>query len=276
MSLMIIVPHEDDEILIAAGVMHKYAKEGKKISIVMATNGDYGRKDKASGTARLPETIAAAELLGLSADDVTFMGYPDTGMWEDVSFFHNLYHEKDENKLRAGHCSDSTYALPEKPDYHTAKYGTPALYTRKNFKNDLRDIILEKRPELIITTHPEDVHGDHSGLYHFVCEVLTELKADGYKPTLYSGLVHSKAGDDVWPLRDEDIVPYTCPAGQEQALMWDKRISLDVPDSMKEKDLSKNLKAQALAKHKTALVPDAVEYLYTFMKSEELFWNMEY
>lgn len=48
------------------------------------------------------------------------------------------------------HCSDHTYALPDKKDYHAEKYGKPALYTRNQFKQDLKEIIMEKRPEIIL------------------------------------------------------------------------------------------------------------------------------
>ena len=36
-----------------------------------------------------------------------------------------------------------------------------------NFKQDLKEIIMEKRPEIIFTTAEYDRHGDHSGLVFF-------------------------------------------------------------------------------------------------------------
>ena len=89
--------------------------------------------------------------------------------------------------------------VPDKKDYHAEKYGKPALYTRNQFKQDLKEIIMEKRPEIIFTTAEYDRHGDHSGLVLFIKEILTEEKE--YHPTLFSGVVHSNAGDENWPNR---------------------------------------------------------------------------
>lgn len=275
-KIMIIVPHEDDEILMAAGIIERAVREKKEVTVVMATNGDYEGTDTVTGSVRLPETLLGLSVLGLSAENVIFMGYADTGMENEVSFLYNLFYEKDENKVHEGHCSKETYGLKDKADFHREVYGEPGSYTRKNFKEDLRKILLMKKPDTVFTTSIEDVHGDHSGLYLFVREVLEEEKANGYQPVLYSGVAHSKAGDDNWPLRNPSIVPYTCPDGFDKgSLRWEERISFPVPESMLEADLEKNKKAIALSKHKTALKEDAVEFLYTFIKSEELFWEIK-
>ena len=47
-----------------------------------------------------------------------------------------------------------------------------------------------------------------------------------------------------------------------------------VPDDMQENDLTKNRKAIALSQHKNALKDDAVEFLYSFVKADEVFWKI--
>lgn len=275
-NIMIIVPHEDDEILMAAGIIDRAVRDEKRVTVVMATNGDYEGTDTVTGSVRLPETIAGLEVLGLPCENIIFMGYADTGMENEASFLYNLYYEKDENKVHEGHCSKVTYALEDKKDFHTDFYGEAGSYTRKNFKEDLRKIILQKKPDHIFTTSVEDVHGDHSGLYLFVKEILEEEKENGYAPVLYSGVAHSKAGDDNWLERSERIISYTCPENFDQgSLKWKDRISFPVPESMQSADLGKNKKAAALSKHKNALKDDAVDFLYSFIKSEELFWEIK-
>lgn len=296
-NIMIIVPHEDDEILMAAGIIEKAVKEDKKVTVVMATNGDYEGTDKISGSVRLEETIKGLQILGLSEENVIFMGYADTGMYPTESFLYKLYQEKDEDKLYPGHCSGETYGLLGKPDFHTVRYGVAASYTRKNFKRDLQEIILDKRPDTIFTTSEEDMHGDHSGLFLFVKEILQEQKE--YHPCLYSGVVHSKAGDENWPERKpevfcylrekykmhlvdvdckkEEVEGFTCPDDfDDGTLKWEARISFPVPGNMLSAVFSKNKKAEALNQHENALKPDAVEFLYSFITSEELFWKISY
>ena len=86
-NIMVIVPHEDDEILLAAGIMEKALSKGIGVHVVMAGNGDYEGHDEATGSVRLPETLAGLQVLGLDGRQVTFLGYADTGMDETESFF---------------------------------------------------------------------------------------------------------------------------------------------------------------------------------------------
>lgn len=275
-NIMIIVPHEDDEILMAGGIIEQALKDGKKVTVVMATNGDYEGTDKAGGSVRLPETVAGLEVLGMTGDDIVFMGYADTGMEREASFLYGLYYEKEEDKVHHGHCSDATYGTENQKDFHTEFYGKAGDYTRKNFKEDLRKILLLKKPDTIFTTSEEDMHGDHIGLYLFVKEVLREEKANGYVPVLYSGVVHSRAGDEVWPERSKQILPFSCPHGFDGgSLKWGERVSFPVPEDMRQEDLNKNRKAAALSKHVHALKEDAVEFLYAFIKADEVFWKIE-
>ena len=59
-------------------------------------------------------------------------------------------------------------------------------------------------------------------------------------------------------------------------LKWEERISFAVPEDMQALDFSVNRKARALACHKNAIKEDAVEFLYAFVKREELFWEIVY
>ena len=283
-NIMIIVPHEDDEILMAAGIIERAVREKKRVTVVMATNGDYEGKDKNSGSVRLWETLEGLRVLGLSEESVIFMGYADTGMELAESFLYGLFMEKDETKIHPGHCSDETYALCSKPDFHSVKYGKPAPYTRRNFKKDLCEIIGEAAPDTIFTTSAEDIHGDHRGLFWFVKEILEEKAKEGIKPVLYSTVVHSRAGDENWPQRmekiqgkGEELKSYTCPLHfNEGTLKWEERVAFRVPECMLSVDFSINKKAIALSRHKNALKEDAVEYLYSFIKAEEIFWEIKY
>ena len=109
------------------------------------------------------------------------------------------------------------------------------------------------------------------------CDELRSRREAGKKvPTLYTGIVHSPAGDENWPLRD-GVRPLTCPEGLESAstLRWENRIVLPVPQEMLNEDLAQNLKHRAISCHKTALKPDAVDFLYSFVKADEVFWKVD-
>lgn len=282
-SLMVIVPHQDDEILLCAGILYEAARRKIPATVVMVTNGDYGSSDLTIGRSRLKETLAGLAMLGIDAGDVEFLGYADTGMPKAESFLSALYEETDGRRLHKSHCSEETYGLDEKDEYHKKRWGTHAPYDRDHLAADLYGVIEEYRPAMIFTTSEFDTHGDHSALYLFVRDILAEMKekadAEGNElPRLFSGIVHSPAGDENWPVRTREVGAYTEP---EQSCVvsrfrWEDRISFPVPECMRTEKRTENLKYRALSRHVTALKPDAVDFLYAFIKNEELFWKIYY
>ena len=98
-NIMVIVPHEDDEILLAAGIMEQALEKEIGVHVVMAGNGDYEGHDEATGSVRLPETLAGLQVLGLGERQVTFLGYADTGMDETESFLHQLYDDSEGDRV---------------------------------------------------------------------------------------------------------------------------------------------------------------------------------
>lgn len=272
---MIIVPHQDDEILMASGVIRICQKNNIPCTVVMATNGDYGCEDYSKGCARLKESVAGLENLGSNKESFEIMGYADTGMPESESFLTHLYNEKNEQKIYSSSCAQETYGLKDKAEFHMRKYGKHGAYNRETFVEDLQVLLEEKKPDVIFTTSEYDTHGDHSALYYFVCEVLDMLnEKNGYEPKVFCGLIHSCAGDDNWPERDTTI--FSCPQGLEEngKYKWEERMILELPEEMTKVRGINNLKYQALLKHETALEPDAYEFLMAFIKDEEIFWKV--
>ncbi|MEJ2747290.1 MAG: PIG-L family deacetylase [Anaerolineae bacterium] len=84
-KILLCLAHPDDEILGPGGTIAQYAQNGTTVELVCATRGEAGEiADPALAT---PETLAevreaelrcAAETLGI--DQVTFLGYRDSGM----------------------------------------------------------------------------------------------------------------------------------------------------------------------------------------------------
>ncbi|EJT6495561.1 PIG-L family deacetylase [Clostridium perfringens] len=278
-SIMIIVPHEDDELLMTGGIIKNAIESGVNVKVVMATNGDYDCKDFSVGRARISESIEGLELLGLQSENLIVLGYADTGMPKEESFIWNLYEEKDENKILESSCSKETYSLENHKEYHFKNFNEHSKYTRKNFHDDLLGVIEKYMPKNIFTTSEFDTHGDHSGLYCFVVEILKELREkNNYEPNLYSGIVHSCDGDENWPIITEEVSEFTCPKLLEETsnLKWSEALSFIVPKEMQCNNLKENLKREAISKHRTALKPDAIEFLYSFVKKNEVFWKIKW
>lgn len=275
-SIMVIVPHQDDEILMTAGILYQAAVNKLPVTVVMVTNGDCDCPDYTKGRTRLLETLAGVSLLGITSGQVIFLGYADTGMAAEKSFLMHIFEETDSNKVYPSSCGSVTYALEEKAEFHMEIMNQHADYCRAMLMEDLKQVIKVNKPENIFTTSEFDMHGDHEALCKFVYEVLDELKseADSYEPHVYCGLVHSCAGDDKWPLPETS--KYSMPEGLERTKAnWEERIVFSVPEVMKRSRGTDNLKYQALLKYETALEPSAYDFLMAFIKDEEFFWKIQ-
>ena len=78
-GLLVVAPHPDDELLMAAGVIASAKARGEQVKIVVMTNGDYS--GPTVGLLRQNETVLGLiQYLGVTEDDVIFLGYPDGGL----------------------------------------------------------------------------------------------------------------------------------------------------------------------------------------------------
>jgi LmbE family N-acetylglucosaminyl deacetylase len=88
-TILVVTPHPDDAEGGAGGTIAKFAKEGKKVVLVVCTNGDKGTSDrtlkpKKLAAIREKEQLNAAEVLGI--DEVVFLRFPDQNL-EDCREF---------------------------------------------------------------------------------------------------------------------------------------------------------------------------------------------
>ncbi len=84
--LLVISPHPSDPEFGIGGTVARWAKEGKTVVYVIATNGDKGSSDpelnaEVLAKTREKEQKAAAKLLGVK--EVVFMGHPDQGLADE-------------------------------------------------------------------------------------------------------------------------------------------------------------------------------------------------
>ena len=70
-SVLVIVPHEDDEINLMGGLLPLLVEKNMDVNICFVTNGDF----EVPGELRIAEAISALQCLGISSDKVFFLGY---------------------------------------------------------------------------------------------------------------------------------------------------------------------------------------------------------
>jgi len=193
--LLILAPHCDDEVLAAAGLILAAQRAGIEVHVVIATNGDGYlfatmqdfRKVYPThadfirmGEERQQESLRALTKLGVKADQVTFLSYPDRGspaLWNT-----NWSADKPYRSPYSGDTR-SPYPLTYNPD---------SIYAGADYLADISSILSSYRPDLVVYPNPDDVHPDHWGLNVFTRLALTIMRHTdpAFAPTELTYLVH--------------------------------------------------------------------------------------
>ena len=79
-GILVLAPHPDDDVLIAAGVVSNAHNQGKSVKIVYVTNGDINGTSQ--GYFREAEAVTGQSYLGTAENDLIFLGYPDSHLQE--------------------------------------------------------------------------------------------------------------------------------------------------------------------------------------------------
>lgn len=162
--ILVISPHPDDEALAAGGMMAQAEASGCQVRVVYLTSGDgfqrglefYKRKIRLTpedylcyGQERMNEARNAMQQLGLSSDDLIFLGYPDGGLkeiWDSC--------------WDPGQPYRSTRTEVSQVPYDDA-YVPGAPYTAPALIGCLVRVLDEYQPTDVFIPDPGDGHSDH-------------------------------------------------------------------------------------------------------------------
>jgi LmbE family N-acetylglucosaminyl deacetylase len=205
-QLLVISPHPDDEMLAAGGIIQRVLATGGQVEVVMVTNGDgqyfaplliTGRvRSKpadyiAMGQRRQKETLKALSEIGLSSNQVIFLGYPDRRIRE---MWNSDWQDKKPIRAPYTHTTRSPYENT---------YGQEAEYLGTDLYNDLIGILQRYQPDVILLPHPEDTNSDHSAVSDFARFAVASFlsSSENKPPVILSYLIHYEAypvprGDD--------------------------------------------------------------------------------
>lgn len=164
-KIMILVPHQDDELIIVGTILPILQANKCTISVVYTTNGDY--KGSQIGKQRLQEALIYCKKEGIQEDNIFFMGFGDQGETGK-----HIYNSQGLIKTPAGY--ENTYALADHPSVALKYYNHEMEYTRINYKLLLRHTLLRVLPDIIFCIDC-DIHSDHMALSLMFEEVLSEL-----------------------------------------------------------------------------------------------------
>jgi len=186
--VLVVAPHIDDEAIAAAGYAAEALARGAEVYVVYMTAGDCNRFAAAllehtfrpraqsllhEGEARIREGRLAMAELGVPADHVFLLGYPDQG-------------------LRAMRDNPGS-VIPSRGTGRTAvpypqAISPGAFYTLSNLEADLARVIAIAKPTTVIAPVPFDRHPDHAATGLLVRDQVSRLRP---QPRLLGYLVHS-------------------------------------------------------------------------------------
>jgi len=197
--ILILAPHPDDEIIGCAGVIQRALSQGAQVKIVYLTNGEHNQfafmvyekrpillkgEFISLGKLRRSESVKSAELLGLSRQNLIFLGYPDFGTFA-------IFTQYWQSKVPFESMLTRISRVPYKDSFRF-----DAAYVPENILSDLKQILFSYKPNKIFVSHPADVNVDHKSLYLYLEVALADLRNLLPRPKLYPYLIHCVG----WPM----------------------------------------------------------------------------
>ncbi len=191
--IVIVAPHPDDDVLGAGGLIQQAVVAGADVRVVYLTNGDHNqiafkvvkltlhlnaRHYLIFGERRRQEAIASAGQLGLTAGQLTFLGYPD---WGTLRIWRDYWDAPKPFRSDATRVSAVPYQEALSP-------GKP--YRPESIVEDLCALFRQLKPTRILVTHPADTNPDHRAAANFVRLAALELAEQGMTPAISYYIVH--------------------------------------------------------------------------------------
>ena len=265
-KVMVIVPHEDDDLLISGQVLPPMYKNGADVRVVFATNGD----KRVSAYTRQSEACNALEKLGIPREKVIFLGYPDGTQ---------LYVGKKAYSFSSGW--DHTYAGKGFKDYHFDRFGTHAKYTAENMVDDIESVVLEYRPDYILAID-FDTHTDHRGVSISFEKAMERIlkKESGYTPKVLKCFGYSlawKSKPDFYALNIKSTVMQDREKNNDPSYetdvpqyRWNNRIRLPIDKKSLSHSILRCSEYKALSEH---LSQYAYCYSERIINGDSVYWN---
>lgn len=219
--ILVLAAHPDDETLAAGGLVQEALGLDLPVRLCFFTMGDnneiaalFTRRHpalspgplRAAGQLRQNEALAAATQLGLTAADVVFLGYPDSGTLDVWN-----HHWRTVPPYRSPLTRATAVPYDDALTPGSAHAGEDIL-------DDLVDVLRDFRPTHLVLPHPADHNVDHRALYLFARVALWNLADDGAAPRLLAAPVHFTRWPE--PRRAQTDRPAEPPAFLENDSPW--------------------------------------------------------
>lgn len=270
-TLMVIIPHEDDEINIAGSLICGAREEGMQVICVFVTNGDY----QYISDVRIREAVRALAVLGVPKEDIVFLGYPDGGGYGEHSVFLHGQKEPVQAHGRTETCGGEGIL-----EFCAAESGVHHEYLWENLLKDLEAVILKYLPDGIAAID-WDTHPDHrmcSLAFDQVMGKILNEKGDAWQPVILKAFAYATAFDGVKDFYQINLPSTKINPGKvlqggkpdNPNFSWNQRIRLPVPESCRTQNLGENKIFRALTCHMSQKAMRRAEQI---INGDQIFWK---
>lgn len=244
--MLLIVPHQDDEMLVGGSALYQFAQDKAWDTFVLyTTEGAAIHEDPET---RMREAICALKVLGIPKKHIIFLGYGNG--WQGR---YHIYNAPEGEKLVSLKGRTETFALPEHEEHCFGRTGVHHAFTRENYKNDLMCAILDIMPDVILAVDMDD-HEEHMATSLFLDECLNDIikTKKGYCPLVlkkfaYDGLW--KGEDDYFHVPRIETLNGKKDKTRNPSFIWKERIRFAVPQECDTYFLHNNILNKAVKKH---------------------------
>lgn len=220
-KVMLLVPHQDDDINVLGGVLEEYVRYGSEVYVVFSTNGDY----YGLAEVRMREALDTLGYIGIPQDHVIFLGYGD--QWSEAG--PHIYNAQPGEVVTSAFGETKTYATAAHGIYREGRD-----YTKENFLADIESVILEHLPDVIYCVD-YDYNIDHRALSHSFELVMGRIlnSGSGYTPQVFKGYAYNTAWEAEKDFYEDNLRSaqdiFAEPYFQTPALYrWSDRVRLPV------------------------------------------------
>lgn len=267
-TVMVIVPHQDDEINVAGSTIYGAIEEGLNVILVYVTNGDYQYK----ADIRYKEVMKMAEIMHLPLNNIHFLGFPDGYGKEFLS---------NRNSIITNHAGFSkTHGACNIKDYANQYMGKSLDYTYTNIVYALEDIILRFKPNTVIAVD-HDTHADHKLTSIAVEEAIGRIlkQQATYKPKVLKSFAYDTDFESINDYYDNHLestvqnrqwIKDKRLSTNNPMLLWADRIRIPVPYACRSKYLTENPIFRALGSH---MSQSSYKHGPKLINGDQVFWQ---
>lgn len=267
-KILVIVPHEDDEINLAGSIMYAYVQKGADVYCAFTTNGDYSF----AASTRMHEAERSLNKIGVTK--IFFLGYGDTA--NHYSGGHLFYHENEAVISPAGH--QETYGSVHFADYAFQMRNTHSSYCRAAMRCDLESLILFLKADIIFCVDL-DVHADHRAASIIFEEAMGNIltrAGNTYQPTVFKGFAYCTSFGAPKDFYAHNIYSVPLPKEKDDSIIglslyeWKSRVRFPVLPECRGHFLHDNILYHALFKHASQ---SAALHAVRIVNGDTVFWQ---